>query len=400
MSTTDAALPARLGGPGGGSPAAPSAGRIRPGRRGGTGRIRSHEGLAGWLFVAPVLVILGLFLLAPILMAAWVSVSDWSGTGSPLAAGVHYVGARNYHAILSSGSLNESNFSISIRNNFYFVFFVVPLQTILSLSLALVVDNRRLRGRSFFRTAYYFPTVTSSVAITVLFLFLFAVDGSVNGLLKLVGITGPNWTDNPTGLVWVVLGGLHLVGSDTQPAALTGHGFLGTTWYDWLAGPSIGMIVFILLVIWTSAGGYMLMYLAALQNVPADIQEAADIDGAGRWAKLRQVVLPMLRPTTVLVLTLGIIGSWQLFDQVFAAGTQGGPGGTTVTPAFLSYQTSFQGQQWGQGSAIAFLLFALIVVLTVLQRLATRDWSDTRIRREERRLARRSAGGAPAGGAR
>jgi len=364
------------------------------------GRIRGHEGLAGWLFVAPVLVILGLFLLAPILMAAWVSVSDWSGTGSPLSTGVHYVGGRNYHAILSSGSLNESNFSLSIRNNFYFVLFVVPIQTVLSLTLALVVNNRRLKGRSFFRTAYYFPTVTSSVAITVLFLFLFAVDGSVNGLLRLFGVTGPNWTNDPTGLVWVVLAALHLVGADSQPAALVDHGFLGTTWYDWLAGPSIGMIVFIILVIWTSAGGYMLMYLAALQNVPTDIQEAADIDGAGRWAKLRQVVLPILRPTTVLVLTLGIIGSWQLFDQVFAAGTQGGPGGTTVTPAFLSYQTSFQGQQWGQGSAIAFLLFALIVALTLLQRLATRDWSDTRARREERRIQRRRVRGATAEGPR
>jgi len=393
MSTAGAtAVPARLGAP-------PSP--FVPGRRGGRRKgVRGHEGLAGWLFVAPVLVILGLFLLAPILMAAWVSVSDWSGSGSPLSSGVHYVGSRNYHAILSSGSLNESNFSISIRNNAYFVLFVVPLQTILSLSLALVVNSRRLRGRSFFRTAYYFPTVTSSVAITVLFLFLFAVDGSVNGLLKIFGITGPNWTNNPTGLVWVVLGALHIVPSSSLPASLTSHGFLGTTWYDWLAGPSIGMIVFILLVIWTSAGGYMLMYLAALQNVPTDIQEAADIDGAGRWAKLRLVILPILRPTTLLVLTLGIIGSWQLFDQVFAAGTAGGPGGTTVTPAFLSYQTSFQGQLWGQGSAIAFLLFALIVVLTLIQRLATRDWSDTRSRRDERRLERHRAAGATAQGPR
>jgi multiple sugar transport system permease protein len=363
-----------------------------PARRRRSGGIRGHEGLAGWLFLTPVLVILGLFLIAPILMAAWVSVSDWTGTGSPLSAGVHYVGSRNYHAILSSGSLSESNFSISIRNNLYFVLFVVPLQTILSLALALVVNNRRLKGRSFFRTAYYFPTVTSSVAITVLFLFLFAVDGSVNGLLKLFGITGPNWTNNPDGLTWVILGGLHLVGIGTQPAALANHGFLGTTWYDWLAGPSIGMIVFIILIIWTSAGAYMLMYLAALQNIPTDIQEAADIDGAGRWKKLRLVLLPMLRPTTILILTLGLIGTWQLFDQVFAAGTQGGPGGTTVTPAFLSYQTSFGAQQWGQGSAIAFLLFALIVVLALLQRLATRDWSDTRERRAERRLARDRAG--------
>lgn len=126
------------------------------------------------------------------------------------------------------------------------------------------------------------------------------------------------------------------------------------------------------------------MYLAALQNVPVEVIEASRVDGANAWQGLRQITMPLLRPTTFLVLTLGLIGTWQVFDQIFV-GTQGGPAGTTVTPAYLSYTTSFGSGRWGQGSAIAFLLFGLIVGLTLLQRFALRDRSEARARRAERR---------------
>ena len=149
-----------------------------PGERRGKS-IRNQTG-AGWLFVSPTVLILGLFLFVPVLMAAWVSVSDWSGRGSPFAGNVNFVGASNYVEMVSGKGLAARDFGTAIRNNLYYVLFVVPLQTALSLSLAFMVNRRALRGKGFFRTAFYFPSVTSTVAITVLWLFLFSASGAVN----------------------------------------------------------------------------------------------------------------------------------------------------------------------------------------------------------------------------
>ncbi|GAB2478524.1 hypothetical protein GCM10027030_10960 [Luteococcus sediminum] len=153
-------------------------------------RPANRQGVAGWLFVSPVLVILGLFLFIPILMALWVSVSDWSGNGSPFDPSVGFVGAENYRAVL--------------------------------------------RGKGFFRTAFYFPSVTSSVAITTLWLFLFNASGSVNKALGWLGVHGPNWFADPRGVLGLLLEplGVHETGALARP------GFLGVSAYKWLQGPS------------------------------------------------------------------------------------------------------------------------------------------------------------------
>src|SRR6478609_10093684 len=155
--------------------------------------IHGRQNATGWLFIAPVVIILGLFLALPVAMAAWVSVSDWTGRGSPFSGASNFVGTKNYAAILAGGGLAERDFGTALRNNFYYVILTVPLQTALSLLLAVLVNRRILKGRGFFRTAFYFPSVTSSVAITVLWLFLFSASGVVNKLLALVGAAGPNW---------------------------------------------------------------------------------------------------------------------------------------------------------------------------------------------------------------
>ncbi|NUR88906.1 MAG: sugar ABC transporter permease, partial [Nonomuraea sp.] len=126
----------------------------------------ARENLAGWLFVSPVVLILGLFMLLPILMALWVSLTSWNGQGSPFRGGVPYVGMDNYARLFTEDNLARENFMISLRNNVYYVALVVPLQTVLALGLALLVNSRRLRAKTFFRTAFYFPSVTSSVAIS------------------------------------------------------------------------------------------------------------------------------------------------------------------------------------------------------------------------------------------
>jgi multiple sugar transport system permease protein len=330
---------------------------------------RAREAAAGWLMSAPVIVLLLVFLVAPIAMAAWVSVSDWNGIGSPFAGGVHSVGGQNYQALLTQPGLPQQQLGESLRNTLYYVIIVVPVQTALALGLALIVSRKRLAGRGFFRTAYYFPSITSSVAVSILFLYIFGTTGVVNAILGDLGAQGPNWFDDPNGVLHIILSGL---GVTTAPGPLAGHGFLGVSWWDWLAGPSVAMVAIIALAIWTTSGTFMLIFLPAIYAIPADLSEAAIMDGANAWQRFRRITLPMLRPALFLVLTLGLISTWQVFDQIYLI-SQGNPAGTTLTPAFLSYLTSFQDQQWGQGAAIAFILFALIVVLTIVQRLIVSD---------------------------
>jgi multiple sugar transport system permease protein len=341
-----------------------------PRRAGSSGRgIRRGEAAAGWIFTLPVLVILGVFLLVPVLMALWVSFSDWSGRGSPFSSNVGFVGLDNYAAITTGGGLAERDFGTALRNNAWYVLLVVPLQTALSLFLAVLVNRAVLRGRGFFRTAFYFPSVTSSVAITVLWLFLFSTSGAINEALSWLGINGPNWFNDPDGVLHNLLG---VLGVQSGPAALTGSGFLGITWWDWLAGPSVAMSAFILMAVFTTSGTFMLLFIAALQNLSSEVDEAAMVDGASGWQRFWRVTLPQLRPTLFTVLTLGLIGTWQVFDQIYT-GTQGAPGKTTLTPAYLSYDSAFISQDWGQGAAIAFVLFVIIVAFTILQRWILRD---------------------------
>ncbi|HWS49442.1 MAG TPA: sugar ABC transporter permease [Microbacterium sp.] len=349
--------------------------QARPRRRGVSG-LRRGEAAAGWLFTAPVIAILGVFLLIPVLMALWVSVSDWAGRGSPLSGSVSFVGADNYSAVLADGGLATKDFGTALRNNAWYVLLVVPLQTALALFLAILVNRAVLRGRGFFRTAYYFPSVTSSVAITVLWLFLFSASGAVNGVLSWFGINGPNWFNDPRGILHLLLGA---VGIEQGPAALTGSSALGISWWEWLAGPSIAMSAYILMAVFTTSGTFMLLFLAGLQNIGGDVDEAAMMDGANGWQRFWRVTLPQLRPTLFTVLTLGLIGCWQVFDQIYT-GTRGAPSKTTLTPAYLSYQTAFQNQEWGQGAAIAFVLFVIIVAFTLLQRWVLRDRAVSRRR--------------------
>ncbi|QZY29898.1 carbohydrate ABC transporter permease [Nocardioides coralli] len=323
----------------------------------------------GWLFISPAVAVLAVFLAFPVLMALWVSVSDWRGVGSPFAGDVSFVGLDNYRSILTGGTLAQRDFGTALRNNFYYVLLVVPLQTALALALAALVHAKALRGRGFFRTAFYFPSVTSAVAITVLWLFLFDTRGAVNEVLGWIGLAGPNWFQDPRGILHL---GLSAVGVDGAPAAMSGGGFLGITWWDWAAGPSVAMFALILLAVFTTSGTFMLLFIAALNNIGEEIDEAGMIDGANAWQRFWHLTLPMLRPTLFTVLTLGLIGTWQVFDQIYT-GTQGGPAKTTVTPAYLSYESAFADQQWGQGAAIAFILFAIIVVLTLVQRAALRS---------------------------
>jgi multiple sugar transport system permease protein len=345
------------------------------------------EALTGWLFATPATVMLIVFLLVPIVMALWVSLTKWTGQGSPFTGGVPFAGGANYAQLLVRQGLERDDFMTSIRNTLYYVLLVVPLQTILALFLALVVNQRRLKGRTFFRTAFYFPSVTSSVAISIVFLYLFTGGGAINDLLAVVGIRGPTWFNDPNGLLHLILGGLHIVDPNNPPGALANHGLLGLSWWDWLSGPSVAMCAIIALVVWTTSGTFMLIFLAALQDLPMDVEESSILDGANAWQRLRNVTLPMLRPQIFLVVTLGLISSWQVFDQIFIL-SQGGPDKTTLSPAYDSYTTGFGDQNYPAGAAMSFVLFAIIVVMTLVQRWLLRD-KDARAEQRDEKQTRR-----------
>jgi multiple sugar transport system permease protein len=202
-----------------------------------------------------------------------------------------------------------------------------------------------------------------------LWLFLFSASGVVNKLLALIGVAGPNWFQDPNGVLHLIAASL---GITTPPAALAGSTFLGVSWWEWLSGPSVAMSAFILMAVFTTSGTFMLLFIAALQNLRGELEEAAMLDGASGWQRFWYVTLPMLRPTLFTVITLGLIGTWQVFDQIYT-GTQGGPAKTTLTPAYLSFSTAFNNQQWGQGAAIGFLLFAIIIFFAIIQRLILRE---------------------------
>jgi multiple sugar transport system permease protein len=365
-----------------------AAGRQRQPRGGGT-----TKGLnsAGWAFVSPAVILLLLFLAIPIVLAFWVSLTDWvPGRGSPFSSETEFIGAQNYQQILTEPGLTRTDFWTSIRNNFYYVLFVVPIQTVLALALATLVNQQFLRAKSFFRTAFYFPSVTSSVAITLIFLFLLSGTGPVNSILSVFGIQGPTWFADTRGVFHIIGEGLGLWTITEPPAILAEATVLGLSAWEWISGPTVQLSAIMILVIWTTSGTFMLVFLAALQDVPVEVEEAAKVDGANAWQRYRAVTLPHLRPAIILVVTLGIIGTWQVFDQVFIV-SSGAPQRGLYTPAFLSYFYAFENNQWGVAAAMAFVLFAIIIVFTLLQRLLFRDRVAARERRAERRR-RRSAG--------
>jgi multiple sugar transport system permease protein len=342
-----------------------------------------------------MLVVLGLFLVIPIAMALWVSFTDWTGRGSPFSSNVGLVGTDNYTALLTQEGLSRQDFMISLRNTFYYVIGVVPLQTMLAITLAVIVNQKFLKGRGFFRTSFYFPSVVSSVAISLVFLYLFTGTGAVNQFLGVFGIDGPTWFSDPRGLIHMVGGGIGLWSTDTPPDFLANTQVMSLSLWEWFSGPSVAMSAIMLQVIWTTAGTFMLMFIAALQDLPTEVEEAAMVDGANARQRFRNVTVPHLRPTILLVITLGVIGTWQVFDQMYVM-TQGGPAKTTLTPAYLSYTSAFGQQKWGQGAAMAFLLFILIFVLTSIQRFVLRDKDEAAQRKSERQQRRAAKKGVAA----
>ena len=302
-----------------------------------------EDAIAGWVFIAPALVVLGLFIFWPIAQAFWLSFHEWS----VITPAKPFIGFDNYRTFF-----NNPDFEIALRNTIWFSIGVVPTQTFLGLVLA-VVANRKLRGISFFRVAFYFPSISSSVVISVIFLWLYQQNGLINLLLRKLGFGTPQpvWLSNPRGIIEMALSGIGV--DNVNP---------------WLAGPSVALLSIMIMNIWTTMGAMMVIFLAGLQDIPGDVYEAAEIDGANKRQMFWHMTVPLLRPVVFFTATLGFIGTFQVFDQIFVMTPGGSPAKTTLTLGYLIYQNAFQNFKMGYASSIAVVLFAIILVIYLVQR--------------------------------
>jgi multiple sugar transport system permease protein len=289
-----------------------------------------QEALAGY---AMILVPMALFLvlnIGSILYAMFISVWKWNVRTGP----VEFKGIDNY-----TRALSDPVFQQAITNTLYYTVIWVPLTMAIGLFLAVIV-NQKIRGQTFFRGAFYFPSIASSAAITTLWIFIVSPYGLFNGIRGVLGI-------NP---LFQALG--------FGPAQ------------DWLGDYHTAMNSVIILNAWTTSGTFMLFYLASLQAIPHEVYEAAAIDGAGAWDTFRRITFPLLRPGHFFVATVGVIGGLQLFDQAFiAGGTDGAPVNSLMTMVLYLYNRAFKRVDYGQAAAIGVVLFLVIFTATLVQRL-------------------------------
>lgn len=330
-----------------------------------------QDAIAGWLFMLPVILVLGTFFVVPILYTIYLSMTNWNGISPPGQA--DFIGLANYRAVLVEPGIRQSDFFKALKNTTYFALIIVPLQTAIALFLAVVVNQRLLRFKGFFRTAYYFPSITSSIAISLIFLFLYQRNGLINRVLETItfGVFEPvTWMNDARGLFHIFLSWFGVTIQNGPEWFRTS--FLGLTGYDWISGPSVTLTAIIIMNTWTTIGTMMVIFLAALQDVPGQVYEAAEMDGANAWTIFWRITLPLVRPTTFFVVTLGLIGAFQVFDQIYVM-SSGGPAKTTLTMAFMVYRAGFNNFDMGTGAAIALLLFVIIFVFTMVQRRITGD---------------------------
>jgi multiple sugar transport system permease protein len=332
-----------------------------------------QEGIAGVVFIAPAFLILLVFMIFPLLVAFYFSLTDWNGR-TPLTRPDAYeiVGLRNYEQLLIQGR-RVDDFYNALKNTVYYVIGVVPTQTVIALVLAVIVNQRWLKFRGFFRTAYYFPSITSSIVISMIFLFLFSNTGPVNGALSAIfpNYQPVTWLSNNDGILHNIFGVFGLT-KDSIPFLRDTEIFRISLW-DWLSGPSVSLFSIMLLAIWTTIGTMMVVYLAALQNIPSSVYEAAQVDGATGWQTFRQITVPLLRPTTFFVVTLGLIGTFQVFDQIYVLRNDN-TRETTMSVAYLVYDFAFGSQtdpRMDRATAAAITLFILIFIATLIQRRVT-----------------------------
>lgn len=286
--------------------------------------------LVGLAFVSPWVAGFLLFTAGPMLASVVLSFTSWTMLSPPV-----WTGGENFRRLFTDDAL----FLISLRNTALYVLLSIPASIAAGLGLALLL-NRKLPGMGLFRTVFFLPSITNIVAVSLVWLWMFNPEfGLINSALRWLGIDGPLWLQSER---WAV--------------------------------PSL-----VLMSLW-GVGGSMVIFIAALQNVPRDLYEAAEIDGAGSFRRFVSITLPMISPALFFTIVMGMIGGFQVFSQAFVMtgtaqpGSEGGPNNATLFMVLYLYKKAFQDFQMGYASALAWILFFIILGLTMLQRKLSRRW--------------------------
>lgn len=286
--------------------------------------LQRKEHRAAVLFLLPSFIAFILFMAAPIVYGLLLSFTNNKGINSPL----HFVGLQSYERLT-----RDSYFSTSLSNNLIYVATFTPAVILMALALALLL-NQRVLARGFFRATYFFPYITSMVSVAIVWNYLLAPNGPINGILRAMGWAGPP---------------------------------------QWLISQHTALLSVVIVSVWKEFGFYMLILLAGLQTIPEYLYEAATIDGAAPWQKLRRITLPMLSPALFLCIIMAVINSFQVFDLVNIM-TKGGPGRATNVLVLRIYQEGFVNMKMGYASAIAYVLFGIILVVTIVQFAVQSKW--------------------------
>jgi multiple sugar transport system permease protein len=285
---------------------------------------------AAWSFVSPALIAIAVFFVVPVIAALVLSFTDFDIYGVADRHNVRFVGLDNYRRLLSTPL-----FWVALRNTVCFVVVGAPLSIAASLGAAVLLNAQVVRARGVFRTALFAPVVTTVVAVAVIWRYIFhARYGFLNYVLGWVGI--------------------HPI--------------------DWLGDPHWSMPAMIVFAVWKNFGYNMIIFVAGLQSIPADLYEAARIDGAGRLAQFRFITVPALAPTMLLVTILTMVGYFQLFAEPYVM-TRGGPDQSTTSVLYFMFEEGFKWWNLGYASAVAFVLFAIMLGGTLLQLALARRWS-------------------------
>jgi multiple sugar transport system permease protein len=281
-----------------------------------------REALAAYLFLSPWLVGFVIFLAGPMIASLLLSFTKYKVIKPPV-----WIGLDNFTRMFS-----DELFYHSLRVTVTYVLFSIPLGMVIALTIALLL-NQTKQFSGLFRTVFYLPSVISGVAVAIVFAWIFNHRfGILNYFLSLIGIEGPPWLSHPRYVLWA----------------------------------------FVMMSIW-GIGGTVLIFLAALQGVPATLYEAAEIDGAGPWRKFRSITLPMISPSILFVLIMGVIASFQTFTQAYIM-TNGGPANATMFYILYLYKNAFNWFEMGYASALAWVLFAIILVLTLMMLKSSNRW--------------------------
>lgn len=289
------------------------------GRRGRRLNLKQREALTGWLFVSPALIGFGIFTFGAILYSLYLSFTDYDMFGTP-----EWVGLENYIKAFT----NDEYFYQYFGNTFYFAIVLVPVVLVISLFLAILINKKVGKLTKAYRVALFLPSITSTVAVSMVWLWIFNPDmGILNNFLTAIGFHNPPM---------------------------------------WLSDPEWSKPALIIMRVWQMSGYYMLLFLAGLQTIPETLYEAAEVDGASSWQRFTRITVPMLSNTTFVVVILLIIESFNMFESIFVM-TEGGPLGSTSTIMYYIYEQGFTNYNMGYASALAWIFFALIMIVTLVQ---------------------------------